>query len=222
MSAEPRVLRVLIADDDELTRGGIRMILDGIPDVEVIAEAGDGVRARDLTIRHRPDVVLMDIRMPVLDGLAALREIGRQSGAAVLMLTTFGEEEYIDEALASGAAGFVLKSSAAEELPPALRAAAAGEIFLSPPVTRRAVTRLRQLLPTAAGDDDTARIAQLSDRERDVLRLLAQGLPNTGICERLVISESTVKTHVSRILLKLGCDNRVQAALLAHRSGLLE
>jgi DNA-binding NarL/FixJ family response regulator len=221
MSTESRVLRVLIADDDELTRGGIRMILAGLPGVEVVAEAADGARARDLAIRHRPDVVLMDIRMPVLDGLAALREIGRHCGSAVLMLTTFGEEEYIDEALAGGAAGFVLKSSAAEELPPALRAAAAGEMFLSPPATRRAVTRLRRLLPTPAGDGDTARVAQLSDRERDVLRLLAQGLPNTGICERLVISESTVKSHVSRILLKLGCDNRVQAALLAHRAGLL-
>jgi DNA-binding NarL/FixJ family response regulator len=221
MSAEPRPLRILIADDDELTRGGIRLILRGIAGVEVIAEAGDGVQARDLTIRHRPDVVLLDIRMPVMDGLTTLREIGRHSGAAVLMLTTFGEEEYIDEALACGAAGFVLKSSAAEELPPALRAAAAGEMFLSPPATRRAVTQLRRLLPTRAGDDDMARVAQLSDRERDVLKLLAQGLPNTGICERLVISESTVKSHVSRILLKLGCDNRVQAALLAHRAGLL-
>jgi DNA-binding NarL/FixJ family response regulator len=221
MSAEPEALRVLIADDDELTRGGIRLILAGIPGVEIVAEAGNGAQARDLAIRHRPDVVLLDIRMPVLDGLAALREIGRQSGTAVLMLTTFGEEEYIDEALAGGAAGFVLKSSAAEELPAALRAAAAGEMFLSPPVTRRAVTRLRLLLPTAAGDDDMARVAQLSDREQDVLRLLAQGLPNTAICERLFISESTVKSHVSRILLKLDCENRVQAALLAHRAGLL-
>ena len=222
MSAEPGAVRVLIADDDELTRGGIRLILAGIPGVEIVAEAGNGAQARDLAIRHRPDVVLLDIRMPVLDGLAALREIGRQSGTAVLMLTTFGEEEYIDEALAGGAAGFVLKSSAAEELPAALRAAAAGEMFLSPPVTRRAVTRLRLLLPTAAGDDDDmARVAQLSDREQDVLRLLAQGLPNTAICERLFISESTVKSHVSRILLKLDCENRVQAALLAHRAGLL-
>jgi DNA-binding NarL/FixJ family response regulator len=221
MSAEPRPLRVLIADDDDLTRGGIRLILGTIPGVEIVAEAADGAQARDLTVRHRPDVVLLDIRMPRLDGLGALREIGRQSSVAVLMLTTFGEEAYIDEALACGAAGFVLKSSAAEELPAALRAAAAGEMFLSPPATRRAVTRLRRLLPTPAGDDDLARVAALSDREREVLKLLAQGLPNTGICERLVISESTVKSHVSRILSKLGCENRVQAALLAHRTGLL-
>lgn len=214
-------LRVVIADDDELTRGGIRLILAGIAGVEVVAEAADGVRARDLTIRHRPDVVLLDIKMPALDGLAALREISRSSASAVLMLTTFGEEDYIDEAIASGAAGFILKSSAADELEPALRAAAAGEMFLSPPVTRRAVTQLRSLRPAPPGEDAAARLGQLSDRERDVLRLLAQGLSNTGISERLVISESTVKTHVSRILQKLACENRVQAALFAHRTGLL-
>jgi DNA-binding NarL/FixJ family response regulator len=221
MPADPPPLRVVIADDDALTRGGIRLILAGIGGVEVVAEASDGVQARDLTIRHRPDVVLLDIRMPGLDGLAALREITRGSRAAVLMLTTFGEEAYIDEALTSGAAGFILKSSAADELEPALRAAAAGEMFLSPPVTRRAVAELRRLRPAPPGDDAAARLADLSERERDVLRLLAQGLSNTGISERLVISESTVKTHVSRILLKLGCENRVQAALFAHRADVI-
>ncbi|MET0495946.1 MAG: response regulator transcription factor, partial [Actinoplanes sp.] len=211
MPADLPPLRVVIADDDELTRGGIRLILGGIAGVEVVAEAGNGVEARDLTIRHRPDVLLLDIKMPALDGLAALREISRSSAAAVVMLTTFGEEDYIDEALAAGAAGFILKSSAADELAPALRAAAAGEMFLSPPVTRRAVTQLRRLRPVPPGEDAAGRLEQLSDRERDVLRLLAQGLSNTGISERLVISESTVKTHVSRILLKLACENRVQA-----------
>jgi DNA-binding NarL/FixJ family response regulator len=215
-------LRVLIADDDELTRGGVRLVLAALPGVAVVAEAANGADARDLAVRHRPDVVLLDIRMPGMDGLGALREIRRVATCAVVMLTTFGEEHYIDEALAGGASGFVLKSSAAEELEPALRAAAAGEMFLSPPVTRRAVTRLRELRPEPPGADVTARIEQLSDRETDVLRLLAQGLSNTDISERLVISESTVKTHVSRILLKLECDNRVQAALLAHRTGLLQ
>lgn len=214
-------LRVLIADDDDLTRGGIRLILAGVPGVQVVAEAADGAQARDLAIRHRPDVVLLDIRMPVLSGLAALREIRRVVAVPVVMLTTFGEESYIDEALASGAAGFVLKSSAADELEPAVRAAAAGEMFLSPPVTRQTVRRLEQLRPEPPGDGLRARLDQLSARELDVLRLLAQGLSNTVISERLVISESTVKTHVSRILLKLGCENRVQAALLAHRFGLL-
>jgi len=222
MSIDPPPLRVVIADDDELTRGGIRLVLGGIPGVEVVAEAGDGVQARDLTIRHRPDVVLLDIKMPALDGLAALREISRSSKAAVLMLTTFGEVDYIDEAIAGGAAGFILKSSAADELAPALRAVAAGEMFLSPPVTRRAVTQLWRLRPAPPGEEASARLEELSDREREVLRLLAQGLSNTGISERLVISESTVKTHVSRILLKLACDNRVQAALFAHRVGLLD
>ncbi|GAA2529986.1 response regulator [Winogradskya humida] len=222
MPADPAPLRVVIADDDELTRGGIRLILSAVAGVEVVAEANDGVQARDLTIRHRPDVVLLDIRMPGLDGLAALREITRSSRAAVLMLTTFGEEAYIDEAITSGAAGFILKSSAADELEPALRAVAAGEMFLSPPVTRRAVAELRRLRPAPPGDDAAARLAELSDRERDVLRLLAQGLSNTGISERLVISESTVKTHVSRILLKLGCENRVQAALFAHRTNVMD
>jgi DNA-binding NarL/FixJ family response regulator len=219
MSADPQ--RVMIADDDDLTRGGIKLILAAIPGVEVVAEAHNGVQARDLAIRHRPDVLLLDIKMPGMDGLAALREITRSSSVAVLMLTTFGDDQYIDEALAAGAAGFVLKSSAADELEPALRAMAAGEMFLSPPVTRQAVTQLRRLRPVPPGDDVLAHLSQLSERELDVLRLLAQGLSNTAICERLVISESTVKTHVSRILQKLACENRVQAALLAHRAGLI-
>ena len=214
-------LRILIADDDELTRGGIRLILAGLPGVEVVAEVGDGAQARDLAIRLRPDVVLLDIRMPVMSGLAALREIRRAVAVPVVMLTTFGEEAYIDEALTDGAAGFVLKSSAAEELEPAVRAAAAGEMFLSPPVTRHTVQRLGQLRPEPPGDGLRTRLDRLSDRELDVLRLLAQGLSNAVISDRLVISESTVKTHVSRILFKLECENRVQAALLAHRLGLV-
>ncbi|MDR7274239.1 response regulator transcription factor [Catenuloplanes atrovinosus] len=214
------LLRVVIADDDELTRGGIRLVLGALPGVEVVAEAGNGREARSAVDRFKPDVVLMDIRMPVVDGLAALRAI--TGPTRVIMLTTFGEEQYIDEALANGAAGFVLKSSAAEELGPALKAAAAGEMFLSPPVTRHAVTRLRGL-GTAPSSDAGARLAaaDLSEREAEVLRLLARGLSNTAISEKLVISESTVKTHVSRILLKLECENRVQAALLATQAGLL-
>ncbi|WP_033341712.1 response regulator [Catenuloplanes japonicus] len=209
--------RVVIADDDALTRGGIRMVLAAIPGVEVVAEVADGKEARAAVERLKPDVVLMDIRMPGVDGLAALRTL--TGPTRVIMLTTFGEEQYIDEALAHGAAGFVLKSSAAEELGPALRAAAAGEMFLSPPVTRHAVTRLRgfHAQPVPGAD----RLAELSEREIEVLKLLARGLSNTAISESLVISESTVKTHVSRILLKLECENRVQAALLATQSGLL-
>ncbi|GAB7042487.1 MULTISPECIES: response regulator transcription factor [Catenuloplanes] len=214
------LLRVVIADDDELTRGGIRLVVSALPDVEVVAEAANGRAAREAVERLKPDVVLMDIRMPVVDGLAALRAI--TGPTRVIMLTTFGEEQYIDEALAHGAAGFVLKSSAAEELGPALRAAAAGEVFLSPPVTRHAVTRLRGLGSGVSGDA-VARLAraELSERETEVLRLLARGLSNTAISGTLVITESTVKTHVSRILMKLDCENRVQAALLATQAGLL-
>ncbi|MFI5838799.1 response regulator [Catenuloplanes sp. NPDC051500] len=211
--------RVVIADDDELTRGGIRLVLAAIAGVEVVAEVSNGREARSAVERLKPDVVLMDIRMPVVDGLAALRSL-TGGPARVIMLTTFGEEQYIDEALAHGAAGFVLKSSAAEELGPALKAAAAGEMFLSPPVTRHAVTRLRGL-GAPPSPDVTDRMAELSDREIEVLKLLARGLSNTAISESLVISESTVKTHVSRILLKLECENRVQAALLATQAGLL-
>ncbi|MDP9796125.1 DNA-binding NarL/FixJ family response regulator [Catenuloplanes nepalensis] len=215
------LLRVVIADDDELTRGGIRLVVGALPDVDVVAEAANGREAREAVERLKPDVVLMDIRMPVVDGLAALRAI--TGPTRVIMLTTFGEEQYIDEALAHGAAGFVLKSSAAEELGPALRAAAAGEVFLSPPVTRHAVTRLRGL-GSGVSDGAVARLAraELSEREVEVLKLLARGLSNTAISGTLVISESTVKTHVSRILMKLSCENRVQAALLATRAGLLQ
>jgi DNA-binding NarL/FixJ family response regulator len=212
--------RVLVADDDHLVRGGIRLILAPVTDVEIVAEAANGVEATELTVRHRPQVVLLDIRMPVMDGLTALRQIRAVSPAAVIMLTTFGEARYVEEALAGGAVGFLLKDSAADELARAILAAAAGEAFLSPPITRQALAQLRKLRPAAPGAA-SARLAGLSERERQVLVLLAQGLSNTAISEKLWITESTVKTHVSHILLKLECDNRVQAALLVHQAGLL-
>jgi DNA-binding NarL/FixJ family response regulator len=215
-----QVIQVLVADDDRLVRAGIRLILAPVPGIEIIAEAGNGVEATDLTIRHRPQVVLLDIQMPVLDGLGALRQIRAASATSVIMLTTFGEAHNVEEALADGAAGFLLKDSAAEELVPAIRAASAGEAFLSPPVTRQALTHL-QALRSAPRPTVTPRLAALSEREREVLILLAQGLSNTAISERLWITESTVKSHVSHILVKLDCDNRVQAALLAHQAGLL-
>ena len=214
-------IRVLIADDDRLVRAGIGLILTPLPDVEVVAEAANGREAVELTVRHRPQVVLLDIRMPVLDGLAALREIRRVAPAvAVIVLTTFGEAEYVSEALAGGAAGFLLKDSAVDELARAIRAAAAGEAFLTPSVTRQVLDRLPAAVPPqekAAAE----RLATLSDREREVLLLLAQGLSNGAISEQLWITEATVKTHVSRVFTKLECDNRVQAALLVHRAGLL-
>ena len=214
-------IRVLIADDDRLVRAGIGLILTPLPDVEVVAEAANGSEAVELTVRHRPQVVLLDIRMPVLDGLAALREIRRAAPAvAVIVLTTFGEAAYVSEALAGGAAGFLLKDSAVDELARAIRAAAAGEAFLTPSVTRQVLDRL----PAAVPPQEKAaveRLATLSDREREVLLLLAQGLSNGAISEQLWITEATVKTHVSRVFTKLECDNRVQAALLVHRAGLL-
>ena len=213
-------IRVLIADDDRLVRAGIGLILTPLSDVEVVAEAANGREAVELTVRHRPQVALLDIRMPVMDGLAALREIRRAAPAvAVIMLTTFGEAEYVSAALAEGAAGFLLKDSAVDELARAIRATAAGAAFLTPSVTRQVLDRLP---PAAPPRDNPAaeRLAALSDREREVLLLLAQGLSNAAISEQLWITEATVKTYVSRIFTKLGCDNRVQAALLMHQAGL--
>jgi DNA-binding NarL/FixJ family response regulator len=215
-------IRVLVADDDRLVRAGIGLILTPLPDVEVVAEAGNGREAADLTVRHRPHVVLLDIRMPVMDGLAALREIRRTSpGVAVIILTTFGEAAYVTEALADGAAGFLLKDSAVDELARAVRAAAAGEAFLTPAITRQLLDRLPAAAP-APSTEAAERLAVLSDREREVLLLLAQGLSNAAISEQLWITEATVKTHVSRVFTKLDCDNRVQAVLLVHRAGLLQ
>ena len=214
-------IRVLIADDDRLVRAGIGLILKPLDDVEIVAEAGNGREAVELTVRHRPHVVLMDIRMPVMDGLAALREIRLTSpAAAVIVLTTFGEAAYVAEALAGGASGFLLKDSAVDELARAVRAAAAGEAFLSPVITRQVLDRLPAVQPSQA-DDAGEKLAVLSEREREVVILVAKGLSNAAISEQLWITEATVKTHVSRAFTKLDCDNRVQAALLVHRAGLL-
>jgi DNA-binding NarL/FixJ family response regulator len=214
-------IRVLIADDDRLVRAGIGLILTPLADVEVVAEAGNGREAVELTVRHRPHVVLLDIRMPVMDGLAALREIRLTSpAAAVIVLTTFGEAAYVAEALAGGASGFLLKDSAVDELARAVRAAAAGEAFLSPVITRQVLDRLPAVQQSDAGDAGE-KLAALSEREREVIILLAKGLSNAAISEQLWITEATVKTHVSRAFTKLDCDNRVQAALLVHRAGLL-
>jgi DNA-binding NarL/FixJ family response regulator len=217
--AEP--IRILIADDDQLVRAGIRLILAAHHDLEIVGEAPNGREAVELTVRHRPRIVLLDIQMPVMDGLSALREILRTApGTHVVMLTTFGEDAYLTEALADGAAGFLLKDSAADDLAPAVRAVARGEAFLSPAVTRRVLDTFNP------GDASrsvraAARLEVLSDREREVLVLLGQGMSNADIGERLWIAEATVKTHVSRVLTKLGCENRVQAALLAHDAGLI-
>lgn len=214
-------IRVVVADDEGLIRSGITKILTSAGDIEVVAEAGDGHTTVEAVRRHRPDVVLLDIRMPVLDGLGALEEIQRlATDTRVVMLTTFDADDYVATALRTGASGFILKDSTPGELIGAVRSVADGQAYLSPKVTRRVVDRFKD--QSAALDPSAAtRVARLTDRERDVLVLLAEGLPNHAIAKRLFMAEASIRTYVSRILTKLGCANRVQAALLAHHAGLL-
>ncbi|MET8505484.1 response regulator [Streptomyces sp. NPDC015232] len=214
-------MRVVIADDEPLIRAGIRMILTSDPEIEVAAEATNGREAVDLARAHAADVVLLDIQMPVLDGLSALPELRRAAPATkVVVLTTFGERENVLRALEHGGAGFLLKDTAPAELIRAVRAAAAGDAYLSPAATRHVVERLASGRETARAEQARHRIAALSEREREVLALLGEGLSNADAGRRLHMSEATVKTYVSRILAKLGCENRVQAALLARDADL--
>ncbi|MFJ8011878.1 response regulator [Streptomyces sp. NPDC096339] len=219
MTAE--VIRVVIADDEPLIRAGIRMILTSAPDIEVVAEAANGREAVELARSHMPDVVLLDIQMPVLDGLTALGELRRAvPQVRALILTTFGEKENVLRALGQGGAGFLLKDSAPGELIGAVRAAAAGDAYLSPAATRHVVDQLASGKAAVRGEEARRQVAELSERERGVLALLGEGLSNADAGRRLHMSEATVKTYVSRILAKLGCENRVQAALLARDAGL--
>ncbi len=210
-------IRVLVADDQSMVRAGFRMLLTGEPDIEVVAEASNGLEAVDKAERFHPNVVLMDIRMPELDGLEATRRILAADGAArVLILTTFDLDEYIYEALKAGASGFVLKDDPPEQLIAAIRTVAAGDALLSPTVTTRVIeqfTRIPRPTPPAELDE-------LSPRELDVLRLIARGLSNAEIAQELYISETTVKTHVTHILQKLDLRDRVQAVVLAYQTGL--
>ena len=216
MSDAP-TLRLLIADDQALMRAGFRMILEAQPDLRVVAEAADGVEAVELARRHRPDVILMDIRMPRMDGVEATR---RLAGHRVLILTTFNLDEYVVEALRAGASGFLLKDAPPEELVRAVRVVAAGEALLSPAVTRTLLDRVVQRLP-AAGAPIPAVLDELTERELEVLRLVARGLSNGEIAAHLVVGETTVKTHVSHLLDKLGLRDRVQAVVLAYELGLI-
>ncbi|MBT2506661.1 response regulator transcription factor [Streptomyces sp. ISL-98] len=216
----PRV-RVVIADDEPLIRAGIRMILTSDRGIEVVAEAANGREAVELARSHAADVVLLDLQMPVMDGLTALAELGRAVPAArVIVLTTFGERENVLRALEHGGAGFLLKDSAPAELIRAVRAAAAGDAYLSPGATRHVVEQLASGRAPARAEQARRQVTALSGRERDVLALLGEGLSNADAGKRLHMSEATVKTYVSRILAKLECDNRVQAALLARDAGL--
>ncbi|MER5559370.1 response regulator transcription factor [Streptomyces sp. NPDC048491] len=216
----PRI-RVVIADDEPLIRAGIRMILTSDAAIEVVAEATNGREAVELARSHGVDVVLLDIQMPEMDGLAALAELRRTVPAArVIILTTFGERENVLRALEHGGAGFLLKDTAPAELIRAVRAAAAGDAYLSPGATRHVVDQLATGRAAARAEEARRRVGVLSEREREVLALLGEGLSNADAGKRIHMSEATVKTYVSRILAKLDCENRVQAALLARDAGL--
>jgi DNA-binding NarL/FixJ family response regulator len=216
--AEPRI-RVLIVDDDDLMRAGLRGVLSSDQAIEVAGEAGDGREAAYRTRLLKPDVVLMDVRMPDLDGIAATREVLESSPETkVVMLTTFEQDDYIFGALNAGASGFLLKRTRPEELIAAIHTIAAGDSLLSPSVTSRVIERMAgQPAPGAARDP---RVAELTPREAEVLELVARGLSNGEIAARLVIEESTVKTHLKRVLAKLGVRDRVQAVIFAYESGL--
>jgi DNA-binding NarL/FixJ family response regulator len=209
-------IRVVIADDQAMMRAGFRMILEAQPDIEVVGEAGDGIEAIEVAQRTAPDVVLMDIRMPRLDGVEATR---RLAGQKVVILTTFGLDEYIVDTLRAGASGFLLKDAPPEELVRAVRAVAAGDALLSPAVTRPLLERLVPRLD-APQRPAPPELHELTERELEVLRLLAQGLSNKEIAGRLIVGEATVKTHVSHVLMKLGLRDRVQAVVYAHEAGL--
>jgi DNA-binding NarL/FixJ family response regulator len=211
------MIRVLIADDQPLARAGFKAVLEATGNIQVVAEAANGEQAVQLARQHQPDVVLMDIRMPGMDGIEATRRMPNQK---VLILTTFGLDDYIIEALRAGASGFLLKDAPVEELVSAVRTVAAGDAQLSPAVTKRLLNQVGRRLP-AAVQRDTESLAQLTEREREVLRLLAAGMTNAEIAVALVVSEPTVKTHVSNVLQKLGLRDRVQAVIYAYESGLI-
>ncbi|MBV9837217.1 MAG: response regulator transcription factor [Solirubrobacterales bacterium] len=211
-------LRVVIADDQPLMRAGFRAVLEASGEVEVVGEAGDGQEAVAAVRALKPDVVLMDVRMPKLDGIEAIRQLPSHR---VLVLTTFGLDEYIVEALRAGASGFITKDVPADELVRAVRVVAAGDALLTPAITRQLLDRVARRLPApVAGGPDV--LAELTEREREVLELLARGMSNAEIAEALVVGEATVKTHVSNVLMKLGLRDRVQAVVLAYEVGLVK
>jgi DNA-binding NarL/FixJ family response regulator len=213
---------LVIADDQRLVRQGLRLILEAEPDIAVLAEAGDGAEAVALVREHRPAVALLDIRMPVLDGLRAARQvIALGPVTKVLMLTTFDADEYVYEALRTGVSGFLLKDAPAEQLVLAVRSVAAGDALIDPVITRRLISRFTLAAKPPAPDGIPETLSTLTAREIDVFRLVARGLSNAEIARSLVVEENTVKTHVSRILMKLSLRDRVQAVVLAYESGLI-
>lgn len=216
-------IRVLLADDQALVRGGLRMIVDAQSDMEVVGEAADGREAIEAFHKLHPDVVVMDIRMPNLDGVEATRRLAGPDSpyrARVLVLTTFDLDEYVYDALRAGASGFMLKDAPPAELIGAIRVVAAGDALLAPSVTRRLISSFVAKAP--ARPQARAALDTLTDREQEVLKLVARGLSNAQIAETLVVGETTVKTHVARMLDKLDLQNRVQAAIFAYETGLVE
>ncbi|MCO6005541.1 response regulator transcription factor [Actinoallomurus purpureus] len=211
---------IVIADDQELVRSGFAMILDSQPDLTVVAEAADGAEAVAAVTEHRPDVVLLDIRMPRMDGIEAAREICARSPSRVLMLTTFDQDDYVYDALYAGASGFLLKDVRRDDLVHAVRVVAAGESLLAPTVTRRLISDLTARRPRAAASPTTG-LDALTSREKETLVLLGRGLSNAEIATAMVVSEHTVKTHVSNVLSKLGLRDRVQAVIAAYECGLI-
>ncbi|MEU2512238.1 response regulator transcription factor [Streptomyces syringium] len=214
-------IRVVVADDQELVRSGFAMILQAQPDIEVVAEAGDGAEAIEAVRRHAPDVVLLDIRMPHVDGIEAARTVCAESDCKVVMLTTFDQDDYVYEALHAGASGFLLKDVRRDDLVHAVRVVVAGDSLLAPSVARRLVADFtRRAVPVpAAGPSEE--LGALTARERETLVLLGRGLSNAEIAAALVVSEHTVKTHVSNVLSKLGLRDRIQAVICAYETGLI-
>ncbi|MFD7236150.1 response regulator [Streptomyces syringium] len=214
-------IRVVVADDQELVRSGFAMILQAQPDIEVVAEAGDGAEAVEAVRRHAPDVVLLDIRMPRVDGIEAARTVCAESDCKVVMLTTFDQDDYVYEALHAGASGFLLKDVRRDDLVHAVRVVVAGDSLLAPSVARRLVadfTRRAVAVPAAGPSEE---LGALTARERETLVLLGRGLSNAEIAAELVVSEHTVKTHVSNVLSKLGLRDRIQAVICAYETGLI-
>ena len=213
--------RIVLADDQPLVRAGFRMILEAEDDIDVAGEASDGEEAVAVTRQLQPDVVLMDIQMPKVDGLEATRRIAQDAStdSRILILTTFERDDYVFEALRAGASGFMLKNAAPEDLVRAVRVVATGDALLDPAITRRVIQDYAQ---RAAPRKDHARLARLTEREREVLRLLATGKSNAELAAHLYLGEGTVKTHVSHVLGKLGLRDRVQAVVFAYETGLVE
>ncbi|GGR67374.1 DNA-binding response regulator [Micromonospora fulviviridis] len=214
------MIRTLIADDEQLVRAGLRLILEAAPDIAVVGEAADGDEALAAAVRLRPDVVLLDVRMPGTDGLTAAPRIVAE-GPRVVMLTTFDRDEYVHAALRAGAVGFLLKDTPPRELAAAVRTVAAGNAMLAPTVTRRLISSFAERGP-ARREAARQRLARLTDREAAIVREVARGDANADVARRIGASEATVKTHVSRALAKLGVANRVQLAILVHDADLLE